>query len=117
MQSFIFSTPLGNIEASMKNNVIYTLNFTNNNITLAPKECLWLVNKIENYFKGLDDLKNIDIHLDGTDFQKRAWKALMDIPYGEVISYKKQAEMAGNIKAVRAIGNANSKNKIALIVP
>ncbi len=117
MDNFTFNTPLGNMEVFMEKDVIYNMNFTNNNITNIPCSCFWLVEKVQNYFKGLDDLQNIKVHMEGTDFQKRAWKALMGIPYGEVISYKKQAEMAGNIKAVRAIGNANSKNKIALIIP
>ncbi len=117
MEKFIFNTLKGNIEISMTEDTIYSLSFTNKNITKVPKHCKWVVKKINNYFKGKDDLKNIKVNLEGTDFQVKAWKALMNIPYGLTASYKQQAILVGNKKAVRAIGNANSKNKIALIVP
>ena len=53
----------------------------------------------------------------GTDFQKRAWIALTKIPYGETRSYGQQAHSIGNPAAVRAIGSANGKNPIGIIVP
>lgn len=53
----------------------------------------------------------------GTDFQKRVWKALLHIPYGEVRSYKDIAEAVGSPKAFRAVGNANNKNPIMIVVP
>ena len=53
----------------------------------------------------------------GTDFQKTVWQELQNIPYGEVISYKTLAQRIGNIKAVRAVGNANGKNPLPIVVP
>lgn len=53
----------------------------------------------------------------GTDFQKRAWIALTRIPYGETRSYGQQAQIVGQPSAVRAIGAANGKNPIGIIVP
>ena len=53
----------------------------------------------------------------GTDFQKRAWLALTKIPYGETRSYGQQAHSIGSPAAVRAIGSANGKNPIGIIVP
>ena len=53
----------------------------------------------------------------GTEFQKRVWKALCDIPYGETRSYKQIAQAIGNPKAVRAVGMANNKNPLLVIVP
>ncbi len=53
----------------------------------------------------------------GTDFQKKVWQALCEIPYGETFSYKKVAQKIGNEKACRAVGMANNKNPIAIIVP
>ncbi len=52
-----------------------------------------------------------------TDFQKKAWKALEKIPYGETRSYKEEALLAWNPKAIRAIGGANNKNPIVIIIP
>jgi AraC family transcriptional regulator of adaptative response/methylated-DNA-[protein]-cysteine methyltransferase len=64
--------------------------------------------------------KNFDIPLDiikGTDFQRAVWKILLKIPYGKTVSYQKQAEMLGNIKAVRAVANANGTNSIVILIP
>lgn len=53
----------------------------------------------------------------GTAFQKNVWNQLRSIPYGETVTYLKIAELIGNQKAVRAVGAANGKNKISIIVP
>ena len=62
--------------------------------------------------------KNFDIEIEmiGTEFQKKVWKELLNIPYGETRSYKDIAIAIGNGKACRAVGNANNKNPIAIIV-
>lgn len=57
------------------------------------------------------------MEISGTKFQEKAWKELQKIPYGATISYQKQAENIKNPKAVRAIGGANKKNQIGIIVP
>jgi AraC family transcriptional regulator of adaptative response/methylated-DNA-[protein]-cysteine methyltransferase len=63
--------------------------------------------------------KDFDVPLDmvGTDFQKNVWNTLMKIPYGETWSYKQEAQILGNEKAVRAVASANGYNKIGIIVP
>ena len=69
------------------------------------------------YFKC--ELKQFNIPLApvGTPFQLKVWQALRDIPYGKIESYKNIAEAIGNPKAVRAVGGANGKNPISIIVP
>jgi methylated-DNA-[protein]-cysteine S-methyltransferase len=76
-----------------------------------------LKKKLRAYFKG--ELKHFDIPLApvGTPFQLKVWQALRSIPYGEVVSYKTIAKAIGNPKAVRAVGGANGKNPIPIIVP
>jgi methylated-DNA-[protein]-cysteine S-methyltransferase len=59
----------------------------------------------------------LPLTLQGTDFQISAWKALQTIPFGETRSYKDIAIMIGNEKAVRAVGMANNRNPIVIIVP
>ena len=73
--------------------------------------------QLKAYFKG--ELKVFDILLApvGTPFQLKVWQALSSIPYGELVSYKTIAEAIGNPKAVRAVGGANGKNPIPIIVP
>ena len=63
--------------------------------------------------------KSFDLPLNprGTVFQQQVWKALCDIPYGETRSYKQIAEAIGNPKAVRAVGMANNRNPVLIVVP
>lgn len=60
---------------------------------------------------------NLPLAPDGTDFQKRVWQALRTIPYGTVTSYRHVAEKIGNPKAVRAVGGANGKNPLPVVIP
>jgi methylated-DNA-[protein]-cysteine S-methyltransferase len=55
--------------------------------------------------------------MSGTLFQKSAWEAMLTIPYGQTISYAEEARRAGHPTALRAIGNANGRNPLAIIVP
>jgi len=73
--------------------------------------------QLSEYLKG--ERKEFDLPLNpkGTDFQKRVWRALCDIPYGETRSYKQIAKAVGNSKAVRAVGMANNRNPITIVVP
>ncbi len=75
------------------------------------------ISELEKYFKG--ELKKFTIPTKtfGTAFQIRAWEELTNIPYGETISYKQQATNMNNPTATRAVGGANGKNKIAIIIP
>lgn len=56
-------------------------------------------------------------HHKGTEFQRRVWRALMEVSYGETRSYAELAKMLNNPKAVRAVGAANGKNSLAIVVP
>ena len=59
----------------------------------------------------------LDIAPYGTVFQQRVWQALLEIPYGETRSYRDIATAVGNPKAVRAVGGANRRNPIAIVIP
>jgi methylated-DNA-[protein]-cysteine S-methyltransferase len=75
------------------------------------------VRQLQAYFAG--ELKAFDVPLElvGTDFQKRVWEALRTIPYGETRSYSGIATQIGSPRAVRAVGAANGRNPIPVIVP
>ena len=69
------------------------------------------------YLQGNSKAFDLPLRMKGTSFQQNVWKALMDIPYGETRSYKQIAEAIGNPKAVRAVGMANNKNPLLVVVP
>jgi methylated-DNA-[protein]-cysteine S-methyltransferase len=74
--------------------------------------------ELTEYFEGTRKQFTIPLDFDyGTPFQQTAWKALLQIPYGEVRTYAQQAVVIGNPKAVRAVGSANGKNPLSIIVP
>ena len=73
--------------------------------------------QLDAYFAG--DLRRFDLPLDlvGTGFQVAAWRALADIPYGRTISYGEQARRLGRPRAVRAVGAANGRNPLPIVLP
>lgn len=73
--------------------------------------------QLEEYFSGDRTDFTFPIDLQGTPFQKRVWKSLLTIPYGETRSYKEIAQMIHSPKAVRAVGGAINRNPIAIAVP
>lgn len=75
------------------------------------------VRQIEEYAEGKRKTFDVPVEFNGTSFQMKAWKALQTIPYGEVRSYKQMAEQIGSPKAFRAVGLANNRNPISIIVP
>jgi methylated-DNA-[protein]-cysteine S-methyltransferase len=76
-----------------------------------------LKTQLNEYFNKKRTTFEIPLQLIGTPFQIKAWKELLNIPYGKTISYKEQATNTGNEKAFRAIANANGQNMISIIVP
>jgi methylated-DNA-[protein]-cysteine S-methyltransferase len=73
--------------------------------------------ELEEYFSGARRRFDVPLAADGTDFQHRVWEALRAIPYGEMRSYRDIADDLGNRQAVRAVGAANGRNPIPIIVP
>ena len=76
-----------------------------------------VVDQLAAYFAGELTEFDIPLHAEGTEFQRRVWDGLRRIPYGETWSYADLAGYVGNAKACRAVGLANGRNPIAVIVP
>ena len=73
--------------------------------------------QLSEYLIGERKEFDLPIRMRGTEFQKRVWRALLDIPYGETRSYKQIAEAIGNPKGVRAVGMANNRNQLLIVIP
>jgi methylated-DNA-[protein]-cysteine S-methyltransferase len=80
---------------------------------LIKKTC----KQLDEYFAGERKEFNLPLSLQGTAFQQKVWKQLQAIPYGKTISYAQLAQSIGNPKACRAVGSANGKNPISVIIP
>lgn len=112
------NSPLGVIEVVCSSDALLSVSYVenlseNDNNELLEKVLLQLTE----YFNGKRTNFDIPVHFSGTEFQKKAWLELINIPFGDTIYYQEQAIKIGKPKAIRAIGSANSKNKISIIVP
>ncbi len=74
-------------------------------------------NQLQEYFSGDRESFSLPIKVQGTDFQQKVWQSLQEIEYGTTCSYKDLALMIGNPNSSRAVGNANNKNPIAIVIP
>jgi methylated-DNA-[protein]-cysteine S-methyltransferase len=73
--------------------------------------------QLDDYFAGTRTTFDVPLHLEGTGFQRAVWAQLSALPYGSTVSYGELARRVGNPKASRAVGSANGRNPIAVIVP
>ena len=117
---FFYDTPVGKLCIGEEDDSITRVTWSKVPQEYIQEETELILNckiQLEEYFAG--NRKQFDLPLapKGTDFQKRVWKALTDIPYGETRTYGKIAAAVGNPKAARAVGMANNKNPIGIIVP
>lgn len=73
--------------------------------------------QLDEYFRGLRKEFKLPLDIEGTEFREKIWNELLNIPYGETISYGELARRTGDANAARAAGNANGSNKISIIIP
>ena len=116
---YIYTSKIGNILITADEKFILTVSFTDEAVNFLEKNDVinLAVSQLDEYFKGVRKTFNLPLNPNGTEFQKRVWKELIKIPYGEIKNYKEIAKAIGNENSSRAVGNANNKNPIAIIIP
>ena len=116
-----FKSPVGILKITASDSSILSLTYTDEkdieNNGKENKIIKDVIQQLEEYFRGERKKFDIKYEFSGTEFQKKVWKSLEQIPYGETCSYKYIASDIGNEKASRAVGNANNKNHLSIIVP
>lgn len=75
------------------------------------------VHQLKEFFEGTRTQFDLKLNPEGTTFQKTVWDALLTIPYGKTMSYLELSKQLGDVKAIRAVANANGKNPLWIIVP
>lgn len=125
----VANSPLGSITIAASATGIASIAFGETDCSaLAKKLKLQLVSAstplLDNCAKQLNEYFDrerrefsLPLHLVGTEFQQKVWHTLMTIPYGETISYKEESQRLGNVKAIRAVAQANGANPIPIIIP
>ncbi|WP_066499497.1 methylated-DNA--[protein]-cysteine S-methyltransferase [Abyssisolibacter fermentans] len=114
-----YRSVIGLIEIICTENEVISVIFVDspNYETKENKIVKEVINQLDEYFNGKRKIFNLPLKVDGTKFQNETWYELLKIPYGTTITYKDMAIALGNPKASRAVGNANGKNKIWIIIP
>ena len=114
------ATPLGPIELSSDGDGITGLRFADSRAPTEcpPDACLAEARaQLERYWAGEPIAFDVPVRLRGTSFQTRVWHALLEVPYGQTITYAELARRIDAPRAVRAVGRANGTNPISIIVP
>lgn len=135
--TYFYKSPTGILKIKEKDNYITYLKFIsekenkehikyeenneklkveNKNVS-KPQLIKKLEKELDEYFLGQRQNFTVPVNPNGTEFQKEVWKALTKIKYGETKSYKDIANIINNPKAYRAVGNANNKNPISILIP
>ncbi len=123
MFKFTYQTSFGPLTLAEENGLLTNCSFGNSpklpqNAEVKETALLKEAHRqLEEYFAGRRRTFDLPLAPRGTAFQQAAWQALLTIPYGQTASYKEMAVKIGNPKACRAIGMANNKNPIGIIIP
>jgi len=120
LYSLYFESPIGLLFLEANEKALTHLHFVDKKSfqsTLENTVLLCASKQLDEYFMGKRKQFELELSLSGTAFQIQVWNELKNIPYGTVISYKTLANNIGNCKAVRAVGGANNKNPIPIIIP
>ena len=121
--TFYYNTKIGEIAIEENGVAITRLYFVNKDLekeveikeeTALKKKA---IKEIKEYLEGKRNSFDLPLEPEGTEFQKMVWNVLREIPYGETRSYGEIAKLIGNEKASRAVGMANNKNPIMIIIP
>jgi len=118
-----YFSPLGWIEIQASHDAVISLIFCDErkNEECNDKSCFATltecVRQLDEYFSGRLTKFNLPVKQKGTEFQQSVWNALTGIPFGQTVSYGDVAKMLNNPQAVRAVGAANSQNKLWIVVP
>ena len=118
-----YESPVGLLKIGGTETYISELSFIDNKEQIIHGEpgvsdiIHYCTEQLIEFFAGKRKTFNIPIHQEGTDFQKRVWGELLEVPFSKTASYLDIAKRLGDAKCIRAAASANGKNKIAIIVP
>lgn len=130
-ETYEYHSPIGILKLTCTEYALLSLLFTDNDQnqsglstdkqTIHPLPLLFTtkqaVQELDNYFEGISFQFSLKLNQRGTEFQQSVWNALTAIKPGSTQSYLQLSKSLGNVKAIRAVGTANGKNAIAIIVP
>lgn len=120
MAHCVLPTPVGNLLIQANDVAITKVAFTQEATTNQPLTSALLkeaARQMQAWFEGKLFVFDLPMQFHGTDFQQKVWQALMQIPYSETISYQQLAMRIQQPEAIRAVGAANARNPLAILIP
>ena len=120
MDVAFIQTPLGVAKLEGGTNGLSSIVVLNTDEPLTdiiPESLEDAVYQLREYFEGQRQEFNLTLNPEGTDFQKRVWRALQEIPLGKTVSYLQLSKTLGDPKAIRAVAAANGRNPLWIVVP
>ena len=119
METVFINTPLGTAKIKGNENGVSVISILQEGeiSKTIPLELKDAVNQLQEYFEGKRQTFTFQTNPKGTDFQKRVWQELLQIPYGKTTSYLELSKKLGDVKAIRAVASANGKNPLWIVVP
>lgn len=120
METCIINSPLGYTKITGDEDGIREVNVLNSEekeTDIIPTELEDAAIQLREYFEGIRQQFDLKLNPQGTDFQKSIWKLLEEIPFGKTLSYLELSKRLGDVKAIRAVANANGKNPLWIIIP
>lgn len=118
---WMISSPIGKLTLQLDHSALEAIHFGEIKIDgyeyKKTELTQQVIKELEEYFQGERKRFTLPLSLEGTYFQKKVWEALEDIPFGETRTYKEIATKIGHEGAYRAVGSANNKNKIPIVIP
>ena len=119
METAYIKTPLGIATIIGDENGVSVISVADEGEVLneVPSVLKEVVSQLNEYFEGKRTSFDFKLNPKGTDFQKKVWNALLEIPYGKTRTYLEQSKILGDVKAIRAVASANGKNPLWIVVP
>ena len=118
-----YVSPIGMMELVATQTAVQSILFVEREEVLfeandhTPDVLTWCYREIDDYFKGKRRAFTFPVTVEGTMFQRDVWHTLTTIPYAETTSYRELAVKLGRDRAVRAVGSANGRNRLSIVVP
>lgn len=119
MKKYCYNSPIGKVWIAEKDGKISNVGFSDNldcgieKTPIITETC----RQLDEYFAKKRKVFELPLCIEGTEFQKKVWNALLTVEYGKTVTYGDIAKLINQPKASRAVGGANNKNKIAIIIP
>ena len=120
IESVVISSPIGQLNITGDDEGVKEVTFLTDNepiSTIIPDSLSTCVAQLSEYFDGKREDFDLKLNPQGTEFQRKVWEILLEIPFSKTRSYLEQSKVFGDVKAIRAVASANGKNPIAIIIP